>query len=225
MRELLLVGAGGLAREALAVVRRLDRHDEVSVLDDDPRTWGRRIGAGAGAGMGAVVVGGIEEVVDRPDADLVICIGSGTGRRRVADRLADLGVTDDRYATILHPSVDVPPGCTVGPGSILLAQVVLTADVLVRRHVVLMPHVTLTHDCRVGDLATLCAGVTLGGSVLVGDGAYLGMGATVRERLVVGAGATVGMGAVVLGDVPAGEVWAGVPARRLEVPTLTGAHR
>ncbi|QCW50800.2 acetyltransferase [Nocardioides dongxiaopingii] len=221
MRELLLVGASGLAREALAVVRRLDRHDEVSVLDDDPRTWGRRVCAGDDA----VVAGGIDEVVDRPDADLVICIGSGAGRHRVADRLAALGVADHRYATIVHPSADVPPGCTVGPGSILLAQVVLTANVLVRRHAVLMPHVTLTHDDQVGDHATLCAGVALGGSVVVGDGAYLGMRAAVRERVSIGAGATVGMGAVVLGDVPSGEVWAGVPARRLAVPTLTGAHR
>jgi serine acetyltransferase len=37
----------------------------------------------------------------------------------------------------------------------------------------------------------------------------------VREHVTVGAGSVVGMGSVVLRDVPAGEVWAGNPARRL----------
>jgi serine acetyltransferase len=78
-----------------------------------------------------------------------------------------------------------------------------------------MPQVTMTHDNRVEDYATLCAAVTLGGYVSVAQGAYLGMGASVRERVRIGAGGTLGMGSVLLSDLPADEVWAGVPARPL----------
>ena len=105
------------------------------------------------------------------------------------------------------------------PGSVLLAQTVMTADVTIGRHVVAMPHVTLTHDNRIDDFATLCAQVVLGGSVQVGEAAYLGMSSSVREGTAIGTEATLGMGAVLLEDLPAGATWAGCPARPLERPS------
>ena len=82
-------------------------------------------------------------------------------------------------------------------------------------HVAIMPHVTLTHDDVIGEFATLASGVCLGGAVHVGRCAYVGAGALVREQRSIGPGALVGMGATVTRDVPAHEVWAGVPARYL----------
>lgn len=213
MNELLLLAASGLAREVLST----DQGDYriVGILDDDALLRGEWIG-------GVEVLGGIDRAVDG-DESLLVCVGAGRGRRKVVDRLASLGVRADRYAIIVDSSVRVPESCVIGAGSILLSNVVLTADVVVGRHVVAMPHVTLTHDDVVGDFATLAAGVTLGGSVTVGAASYLGMNASVRQRVTVGAGVTIGMGAVVLGDVPDGETWAGVPARRLAAPA--GASR
>lgn len=204
--DLLLVGASGLAREALAVVRSTGSHRVVGILDDDPGLHGSVVG-------GVRVVGGLDTVAERPDAQLLICIGKGTARERVTTRFARHGVTHDRYATVIHPSVDLPTGCTIEAGSIVLAQVAITADARLGRHVVLMPHVTVTHDDLIDDFATLAAGVSLGGGVRVGKRAYLGMNASVRERLSVGKDAVLGMGAVLVHDVPDGEVWLGVPAR------------
>jgi sugar O-acyltransferase (sialic acid O-acetyltransferase NeuD family) len=202
---LILVAASGLAREALAVVRR-SGHEVVGVLDDDVTRGGTTLD-------GVPVLGPVEEVKDHPDSALLLCVGRGSGRERLAARLAGLGVEADRYATVVHPAVDVPSGCEVGAGSILLAGVVLTADVRLGRHVVVMPHATLTHDDVVEDFATICAGVSLGGGVRVGRAAYLGMNASVRERVAVGAGAMLGMGAALVNDLPMNETWAGVPAR------------
>lgn len=210
--DLLLLGASGLAREAAAADQ--DHYRIAGVLDDDAQLRGSSI-------AGVEVLGGIAHAAEY-DADLLICIGSGRGRRAVADRLAALGVEQRRYATLVDASVRVPDGCTVGAGSILLAHVVLTADVEIGRHVVAMPNVTLTHDCRVGDFATLTTGVSLAGAVTVGEAAYLGMHASVRQRLTVGPEAVVGMGAAVLSDVPAGETWAGIPARPLPVARRDG---
>ncbi len=48
---------------------------------------------------------------------------------------------------------------------------------------------------------------------LVKRGARLGAGCTILPGVIIGEGALVGAGSVVTKDVPAGETWAGVPAR------------
>ena len=217
-QQLILVAASGLAREVLALVRAHTDYDVVGYLDDDVARHGTMLD-------GVPVLGGLETVTDHPVPDLLICAGSGRSRELIVDRFEALGIFPVRYATVVHPGVDVPAGCEIGGGSILLAGVALTAAVTVGSHVVVMPNVTLTHDCVVQDFGTLCAGVSLGGAVVVGRAAYVGMNASVREHVRVGAGATLGMGSVLLDDQPDGETWVGVPARPLGAESGRARHR
>ncbi|MET0931942.1 MAG: acetyltransferase [Aeromicrobium sp.] len=205
MDDLILIGAGGLAREVAAAADSGHRHRILGIVDDDPALHGRSI-------HGRPVLGGIDQVLWDRSSRLVICTGQGRTRRRIVEQLAahDIGIS--RFATIVHPSVHVPPSCFVGVGSVLLAQVALTADARIGRHVVVMPNATITHDDVIGDYATLCAGVSLAGNVTIGQGAYLGADASVRQHLRVGNDSTLGMGSTLLDDLPDGETWAGVPA-------------
>ncbi|MFC9786523.1 NeuD/PglB/VioB family sugar acetyltransferase [Rhodococcus sp. NPDC127528] len=218
-KPLVLVAASGLAREVVSSVRASVDRMVIGFLDDDVLLHGTSV-------SGLPVLGGLAAAEDHPDAEFVVCVGSGRTRSVIVDRLSQCGIGDDRFATLIDPSVRVPTTCNVGVGSILLAQTVLTANVEVGRHVVVMPHVVLTHDDRVDDFATLCAGVVLGGGVRVGRLAYLGMNACVREKIHVGANAVLGMGATLLTDLPEAQTWAGVPARDLaaaHVPTASTA--
>ena len=106
MNGVLLVAAGGLAREVLALERAVGRFQVIRLIDDDTALWGSKLD-------GAPVVGGLEEVEPYGDSQIVVCAGHGSARRRIVARLSDLGVGPDRYA-VVHPSVDVPDGCTVG---------------------------------------------------------------------------------------------------------------
>jgi sugar O-acyltransferase (sialic acid O-acetyltransferase NeuD family) len=209
-RKLLLVGAGGLAREAAEAVRATNTvsatWDVLGFVDDDPTKHGSVVG-------GIPVLGPVETVHDHPDALVLICPGrpdNYLARLLLVDRL---GLDDERYATVIHPAASVGSTCDVGAGSVLLAHVDLTADVSVGRHVIIMPQVVLTHDVRVDDLVTIASGARLGGACHVGRGAYLGSGACLREKIAVGEWALIGMGSVVTRDVPPKRVWYGVPAR------------
>jgi sugar O-acyltransferase (sialic acid O-acetyltransferase NeuD family) len=210
VRELLLIGAGGFAREAAEAVRAVNSVSPawklLGFLDDSPERQGTTV-------SGSPVLGPIEMAHDRPDAALIICTGrpdNYISRRQIVERL---GFDDDRYATVIHPTASVGSTCRVGPGTVLLGHVDLTVDVTIGRHVAVMPQVILTHDSTVEDFATLAAGVRVGGGCHVADGAYIGQAACLRELTTIGRRAMVGMGSVVASDVPPERLWYGSPAR------------
>lgn len=192
----------------IAAVRLLpELWNPIGALDDSTALHGTLID-------GVPVLGGFDLLAEHPDAAVVACIANA---RRPLSRLSlvsRLGLPDERWATVVHPAA-VTSGSSLGCGTVLLAGVVITTPLSVGRHVVAMPHVLITHDDVVSDGVTFAGRASLGGSVHVGESAYLGQGAMVREGVKIGSGAVVGMGAVVLQDVPAGETWAGVPARPL----------
>lgn len=215
--ELLIVGAGGFAREtaqAVAAINAVSLNPGrptwqlLGFLDDDPLLHGRRVD-------GLPVIGGTDLIQSLPNARVVVCVGNPRrydSRMRIVERL---GLPPERYATIVHPSVSISANSTVGEGSVILAQSVLTASVEVGAHVAVMPHVVLTHDVSVGDYATVASGVRFGGAVRVERGAYIGAGALIRESVKIGAWSLIGMGSLVLHDVPAAQTWVGSPARLL----------
>ena len=209
-RGLLVVGAGGFAREVVQVARAINRvqptFELLGHLDDDPATHGRDVD-------GLEVLGPVELAQSVSDALVVVATGRPGdygSRWRISTRLQ---LPPERWATLIHPAASIAESVTVAEGSMLLAGVVATGGSTVGRHVAVMPHCLITHDVVLEDFATLAGGALLGGGVRVHRGAYVGSGARVREQLEIGAWSLVGMGSLVTRSVPAGEVWYGAPAR------------
>ena len=92
------------------------------------------------------------------------------------------------------------------------AEIDTSADVTIGERVVLSEAVMLlTHDHFPAGQRRLVFS-----PLVIEADAFVGARAIVLESCsVVGAGAVVGAGSVVTCDVPAGEVWAGNPARRI----------
>lgn len=75
------------------------------------------------------------------------------------------------------------------------------------------------HDAIIGEDCVIACGTKIGGSATVGDRVHIGLNATVLPHRAIGDDAKIAAGAVITRDVPAGECWAGVPARK--VPDFT----
>ena len=141
-----------------------------------PTTHGRRVN-------GVEIIGPSEAAHDHPGALLSAAVASPDAPLRRLDLTARLALPAERYATLVHPTAVIPESASIGPGSILHAGVILTADIQLGLHVAVMPAVVLTHDDVVGDGVTFGAGARVAGGVTIERGAYIGSGAMVREGL------------------------------------------
>jgi len=71
----------------------------------------------------------------------------------------------------------------------------------------------IAHNVRIGRGALIAAFGGISGSTVIGDGVMMGGRVGVSDHRTVGARAVLAAGSAVLQDVPAGETWAGYPAK------------
>lgn len=143
----------------------------------------------------------------------IIVSPDGSLRRKIAEKYAAAGF---KFATIVAKTADVSESATIGDGSAIAEHAVVTAETKIGRFVKINTAATVTHECVIGDYATIAPRAVLLGRVKVGEGAYIGANATILPGLTIGKGTVIGAGAVVTKDVPDGETWVGVPARRIK---------
>jgi acetyltransferase EpsM len=205
--DLVLFGAGGHAREVLALARELGGWRVAGVLSDKAE-WA------PAAAAGVQRLGGVEWLAANPACHVVVAIGDPRVRADVVARIR--AVAASPFATLVHPRAWRAERVAVGEGTQVEAGALLNVDVAVGAHVIVNQGARLSHDVRVGDFATLAPGVTLCGGVVVEEGADIGANATVLPGVRIGAHARVGAGAVVVRDVAPGATVVGNPARPLE---------
>jgi len=146
----------------------------------------------------------------------------------MAHELAEVETEDIGEGTVIWRWSHVMEGAKIG------------RDCMIGQGCFVGKNVVIGDGCRIQNGAYIFEGVTLEDRVFVGPGvvftndrhpragvpceweetvvrrgASIGANATIRCGVTIGEGATIGAGAVVTKDVPAGETWAGNPAREL----------
>ncbi len=207
MQQIAIIGAGGHAREQLALIEALNavrpRYAVAGFLVEPA------FADAAGPMCGLPILGDVDWLRDR-DAAVVCAIGAPAARQRIVERAAGFGAT---FATLVHPAAHVGVRVEMGPGVLVGAGAVITCDVRIGAHAHVNVGATVSHDCTLGDYATLAPGVHVAGVVRIGEGAEIGVGATVSDRVEVGAWSLLGAGAVAVHDIPPNVTAVGVPAR------------
>jgi UDP-3-O-[3-hydroxymyristoyl] glucosamine N-acyltransferase len=107
--------------------------------------------------------------------------------------------------------VIIQNGVSVGAGSCIDRGLLEDTVIGEGSHIDNLCHIG--HNCRIGAHVVMAAFAGISGSCEVGDGVQFGGRVGLKDHVKVGAGARIAAGAAVLTDVPAGETWAGYPAK------------
>src|SRR5437870_4626361 len=153
MKELVVFGAGGHAREIIALVRDLNaaRPPEaqwrlVGVLTDRPE-WSLP------RGMDLPRLGAIEWLEVHPACSVVVAVGNPAAREDIVTRIR--GACGNAFATLVHPRAWLAERVTLGEGTQILAGTLVNADVTIGMHAIVNIGCKVSHDAIVGDFATL----------------------------------------------------------------------
>ncbi len=75
----------------------------------------------------------------------------------------------------------------------------------------------IAHNCEIGQGCLIAAQVGIAGTVTIGHGVQIGGQTGFRDNITIGDGVKLGGCSAVMNDIPAGETWAGVPAREFNL--------
>lgn len=202
--QLAIIGAGGHGRELASIARAQHGESiEISFWDDNLEKGDHPFGE---------VRGRIDELSDASASHLLIGVGDPATRASMANRYEVSGLIP---LTAIHPSAQVGERCAIGAGSVLGPGSVVTCDTVIGAHTHIHANVVISHDCELEDFVVVTPGVSIAGDVTIRELSWIGVGSTINRGLEIGRAALVGAGAVVINDVEAADVVAGVPARSL----------
>ncbi|MGL5352574.1 MAG: acetyltransferase [Clostridium sp.] len=207
MKNLIIIGAGGVAKEVSLIVEQLNYLEPtwnlIGFIDDNIKKFGEIIN-------GYSVIGGFETLnAYEGNCSVIIAIADYKVKKSIVKRLNNRFT----YATIINPRVWVHEYMRVGEGSIIYEGAIITSNVEIGKHVLISPKCGIGHDSIIKDYVSLLWNANISGTDVIEEGVLIGAGATVVQNKVVGQGSVIGAGAVVINDIPSGSTVVGVPGR------------
>jgi sugar O-acyltransferase (sialic acid O-acetyltransferase NeuD family) len=209
LKELYIIGAGGLGKEVKSLIQNINAQIETYLLAgfiDDVVPVGTII-------HNLEVKGNIEFLNHiQKEIQVVIAIGDAKTKKQVFSKLNSKFIS---YPTLIHPSsiLQEKECIEIGEGSIISANCVLTTDIKIGKHVLLNLNCTIGHDVQINDFVSLMPAVNISGLVHIQKTTYIGTGAIILNGLEIGENAIIGAGAVVTKNIPKDVIAFGVPAK------------
>lgn len=208
MRDIVIFGSGGYAREVAFLIEDINRASAQWNILGFVETDRQRVGQE----VGKYRVYCTEEELLNKKLAAVIGIGTPAIIHKIASRFAADSNID--FPNLVHPGVvRDEPRVLLGRGNILCAGNIFTTDITIGSFNLFNRSSTFGHDVRIADCCVFNPGINMSGGVEIGSRCLVGTGATILQYLKIGDEVTVGAGSVVTKDVTAGTTVVGVPAR------------
>lgn len=209
VKDIVIVGAGGFAREVAWLVEEINEIKKewnlLGFLDENKENHGLILN-------GYPVIGGLE-FLERNNIFYVCAIGNSKARKQIVQKIEK---TEATPATLVHPSVMTSKKCNkIGEGTIICAASIITVNVNLGKHNIVNLDCTIGHDVVTKDFVTVYPSVNISGNCNIGECTELGTGTQIIQGKNIDENVIVGAGSVVVKDIEANRTVVGVPAKMI----------
>jgi sugar O-acyltransferase (sialic acid O-acetyltransferase NeuD family) len=204
---MIIAGAGGHAKELIAVISESREPSELFLFDDVSQLkanyfWNR-----------FPIIHSITEAIEiiKKDPQFIIGVGNPAARQKLFQQFGAIG---GKVVSVISKHAKLGTyGVTLGEGLNIMPQAVLTNEISIGKGTLVHINATIHHDCIIGEFCEISPGAHVLGKARIGDKVSIGAGAIVLPGVTIGNNVIVGAGSVVTRDIEDGLLIKGVPAK------------
>lgn len=208
---ILILGAGGCAREAFFHMRDVYKNKKMTVpeivfYDDISGIQSLQLEAKSYS-----VVSSFDGV---SKAKFIVATGDPATKQKLVSKALAAGLQP--ADTIIHPQAIIQDKTSVkvGKGGIISPNCVLTTNITMGDYVVVGVSVAIGHDTVIKNFTTLNPGAVISGNVLIKENVLIGAGAVVIEKTTIEKNITLGAQSCVTKNLmEESHIYLGIPAK------------
>lgn len=212
MKDIVVLGTGGLGKELLWLLENNNREDQQwnilgfidSVKRDDEPV------------KGYGVIGDDAWLLSYPHPVSAICGFGAPGLRRKIVQIYKKAAYNVSFPTLISNTADVSKHAQLEEGCIVCSGVRIAPHVKLGAFVTLNLNCTVGHDTTVQEFSIVNPGANVSGNIWIGNDCEIGTGACIIQGRRLGPKTVVGAGSVIIRDVPGYCTVVGNPGRILE---------
>lgn len=212
MKDLVIYGAGGFAREVALLIDQINDKEPtwnlLGYIDDDTSNINKVLN-------GYPVLGNINWIRNNgKEINVVLGVGSPSVKEKIVENLKEIkGVL---FPNIVHPKLSLSTYNEIGNGNIICEGNILTCNITIKDFVTINLNCTIGHDATINNFCTILPNSSISGNVNLGKGVDFGTNATIIQGINVGENTIIGAGAVVVKDLPPNCTAVGMPAKPIK---------
>ena len=208
MKNLIIIGAGGMGREIYDLATLCKGYDKEYVIKG---FLDNAIDALNGFDGYPPVIDTIDDYTVRGGDVFVCSIGDVTEKKKNVELILDKG---GDFISLIHPDAFVGKNTKIGKGSIILKNAYIGVDCVIGDYVLIQLSAVIGHDVKVGKYSRVdCLVVCVGGTELKEE-VTVHTSSVINHKVIVGRNANVGACSFVIRKVKENTSVYGNPAKR-----------
>ena len=206
--DIIIVGAGGHAKEVAFLIDRLKDYNLIGFVDDNQKNYGKTI-------YGKEYLGTSQFLLDyKTKMAVVIGIANPLVKKKLYTYLKQNA--NLFFPNIIDPTALIGHDIKIGVGNVLMPYTTYTSDISIGDFNMFNINTTVGHDTIIENFNAFFPNVSISGNTHIGSCNQFGVGTKIIQEVSVGNENITGAGSVVIRNIDNYTKNVGVPTKIIE---------